>query len=86
MHWSQWSKARERTAQSRTAGREETRRKFLIGAVVLARVEKGLLERSLLPEWLIAAIERPEDLALFGFDDPKRGMLQRSGPKSDLTV
>ena len=59
-------KARARTVQNRTARREETRRKFLVGAVILARVEKDQLEESVLREWMDAALERPEDRALFG--------------------
>ncbi len=62
----QRSQARARTLQNRTARREETRRKFLVGAVVLARVEQGLLEESVLRGWLEGAIEQPEDRALFG--------------------
>ena len=61
-------KARARTVQSRTARREETRRKFLVGAVVLARVEKGLLEESVLRAWMDGALERAEDQALFGLN------------------
>ena len=60
------AKARARSAQSRTARREETRRKFLVGAVVLARVEKGLLEESDLRAWMEEALERSEDRGLFG--------------------
>ncbi len=58
-------KARARTAQSRTARREDTRRKFLVGAVVLSRVERGLITDAELQEWMSAALERPEDRALF---------------------
>ena len=60
------ARARERTAQSRTARRDETRRKFLVGAVVLARVEKGLLQESELRGWMDEALEQAEDRALFG--------------------
>ena len=59
------AKARARSAQSRTARREETRRKFLVGAVVLARVEKGLLEESVLRGWMDGALKGTEDRALF---------------------
>jgi hypothetical protein len=59
------AKARARTAQSRTARREDTRRKFLVGAVVLARVERGLLEESVLREWMGENLERAEDRELF---------------------
>lgn len=58
-------KARTRTVQSRTARREETRRRFLVGAVVLARVQQGLLEESILRGWMDGALERTEDRALF---------------------
>jgi hypothetical protein len=59
-------KARARTVQNRTARREETRRKVLVGAVVLARIEKGLLEESVLRGWMDGALERVEDRAMFG--------------------
>jgi hypothetical protein len=44
----------------------QTRRKFLVGAVVLARVEKSLLEESVLRGWMDGALERAEDRRLFG--------------------
>lgn len=60
--------ARARTAASRTARREEARRKFLVGAVVLARVEKGLLDASVLTAWMEGALDRAEDRSLFRLD------------------
>ena len=59
------ARARARMAQNRTVRREETRRKFLVGAVVLARVEKGLLEESVLRGWMDGALKGTEDRALF---------------------
>ena len=59
------AKARERTAQSRTVRRDETRRKFLVGTVVLARIQNGLLEGSVLREWMDAALVHSEDRSLF---------------------
>jgi len=73
------ARARARTAQSRTARREETRRKFLVGAVVLARVEQGLLEESVLRGWMEGALERVEDRALFGLDG-KSGVITSAAP------
>jgi hypothetical protein len=61
----QRAQARARTVASRTARREDTRRKILVGAVVLARVEQGLLEESVLREWLDPVLNRPEDRELF---------------------
>lgn len=51
--------------ESRRARREDRRRKILVGAAVLARVEQGLLEESVLREWLDVALERAEDRELF---------------------
>jgi hypothetical protein len=46
------------------------RRKVLIWAVVLDRIEKGLLERAVLKAWLDPALTRAEDRALFGLASP----------------
>jgi hypothetical protein len=45
--------------------REDTQRNILVGAVVLARVEQGLLQESVFRGWLDGAITRTEDRALF---------------------
>lgn len=57
--------ARSRTVANRTVRREDTRRKVLVGAVVLARVEQGLLQESVLRDWLDPVLTRPEDRELF---------------------
>jgi hypothetical protein len=44
------------------------RRRFLVGAVVLAKVEAGEIEETTLREWLLPAVTRPDDRALFGLD------------------
>lgn len=44
---------------------EDMRRKVLVGAVVLARVEQGLLQEAVLLEWLDPVLTRPEDRELF---------------------
>jgi len=46
--------------------REDTRRKILVGAIVLARVDQGLLEESVLRGWLAGTVTREEDRALLG--------------------
>jgi len=48
--------ARRRSFESRRARREDTRRKILVGAIVLAKVEQGVLEDSVLRGWLDAAL------------------------------
>jgi hypothetical protein len=58
--------ARKRTLESRRTRREDTRRKILVGAIVLAKVEQGAIEEKLLRGWLDGALTRPDDRALFG--------------------
>ena len=57
--------ARRRAVESRRARRDDTRRKVLVGAIVLARIERGELAREALQAWLDDALSRPEDRALF---------------------
>jgi len=61
--------ARARTVESRRTRREELRRKILVGAIVLAKVEAGEIEEKTLKQWLDPAITMPEDRALFQLDD-----------------
>jgi hypothetical protein len=46
------------------SSRDDTRRK--IGAIVLAKVEQGVIQESVLRSWLDAALTREDDRALFG--------------------
>jgi hypothetical protein len=60
--------AKARTVELRRSRREEMRRKFLVGAVVLAKVEAGEIDEKTLKQWLNPAVTKPEDRALFGLD------------------
>jgi septal ring factor EnvC (AmiA/AmiB activator) len=60
--------ARERTVENRRTRREETRRKILVGAIVLAKVDQEVLAESTLRSWLDKALTRSDDRALFGLD------------------
>jgi len=62
----QRTESRRRTVATRRARRDDLRRKVLVGAIVLARVDQGLLEESVLQGWLEGALERADDRALFG--------------------
>ena len=64
----QRKEARARGVEARRTRREEMRRKFLVGAVVLARVETGEIEESTLKQWMRPALTKPEDRQLFGLD------------------
>jgi hypothetical protein len=66
--------ARARTTAAKKSRGEELRRKILVGAVLLAKVEKGEFEEKILKEWMERALSRPEDRDLFelppGRSDP----------------
>jgi hypothetical protein len=57
---------RIRYLASRQARRDETRRKILVGAIVFAKVEQGVIQESTLRGWLEKALTRADDRALFG--------------------
>jgi hypothetical protein len=58
--------ARRRTLESRRERKADTRRKILVGAIVLAKVERGEIARADLVQWLEAALSREDDRSLFG--------------------
>lgn len=60
------SDARRRVLDARRERKADTRRKILVGAIVLAKVEQGLVPRAELKSWLDAGLTRPDDRALFG--------------------
>lgn len=62
--------ARQRTIDSRRTRRDDTRRKILVGAIVMAKVEQGVLEEATLRGWLDEALTRDDDRALFAFLKP----------------
>jgi hypothetical protein len=62
----QRKEARARSVASRRSRREELRRKILVGAVVLSKVEDGSLEEEVLRGWLEPALTRDDDRVLFG--------------------
>ncbi len=58
--------AREQYLAGKRSRKEDTRRKILVGAVVLGLVEKGKLEEATLRRWLDAALTRADDRAIVG--------------------
>jgi hypothetical protein len=61
--------ARKRTLLSQRERREDTRRKILVGALVLAQVERGEMSREALRSALSQFLTRPDDRQLFGLSD-----------------
>lgn len=57
--------ARARALASRRARKDDTRRKILIGATVLARIDRHELDHAELERWLDAHLTRDDDRALF---------------------
>ena len=64
----QRKEARARTVAAKKSRHEELRRKILVGAVLLAKVERGEFEEVVLKEWMSVALTRAEDRALFGLE------------------
>ncbi len=58
--------ARERAAEKKRQRSEETRRKILVGAVILAKVERGEWPQERLRELMDKALTRNDDRTLFG--------------------
>ena len=61
----QAAEARKRSLESRRKRKDDTRRKILVGAIVLAKVEQGEFPPERLQSWLDAALTRADDRGLF---------------------
>jgi hypothetical protein len=70
------SDARKRTIESRRQRREDLRRRILVGAIVLERVQAGDFDRAQLWGWLDKGLARKEDRELF------EGLEENEGPQS----
>jgi hypothetical protein len=64
----QRKEARARTVAAKRSRHEELRKKILVGAVVLSKVEAGEFEGAVLKGWMNQALTRADDRALFGLD------------------
>ena len=58
--------ARRAALLSSRARKDDTRRKILVGAVILAKVGQGDFDERQLKRWLDKALTRADDRALFG--------------------
>jgi hypothetical protein len=57
--------ARKKALASQRARKDDTRRKILAGAVLLAKIDQGVIDRATFQIWLDAALTREDDRALF---------------------
>lgn len=60
---------RQRAFESQRERKNDTRRKILIGAIVLARVKQGRLLETELRAWMDEALVRADDRALFALSE-----------------
>ena len=58
--------ARRRAVLAKQERKADTRRKILIGAVVMAKVDQKVMDETLLRGWLDEVLTRPDDRVLFG--------------------
>ena len=57
--------ARKRAIESQRERKLETRRRLLVGTLVLAKIRDGELDPALLRSWLDSTLTRASDRALF---------------------
>jgi prefoldin subunit 5 len=62
---------RKKAIESKRERKADTRRKILVGAIVLAKVEQKVMDQAKLRDWLDEALTRDDDRALF--DLPPKG-------------
>jgi hypothetical protein len=62
----QRTEARQRAIEAKRERREETRRKILLGGVVLGKLADGDPTARAIREWLDQSLRRDADRALFG--------------------
>jgi uncharacterized protein (DUF3084 family) len=62
--------ARKRAVSAHRERKLAMRRQILVGAIILAKVEQGELDRQQLHGWLDQALTRADDRALFGLSLP----------------
>lgn len=71
--------ALKRAAESKEKRAADTRRKVLVGAVILGKVESGAWPKDKLLAMLDAALQKDNDRALFGLAPVKEDSAQTTG-------
>jgi hypothetical protein len=65
---------RKRAIETLRERKAEMRRQFVVGSVILAKVQEGVMDQGQLREWLDQTLTRSHDRRLFGLPckDPER--------------
>ena len=72
--------ARKRSEDSKRKRTDDTRRKILVGAAILAKVERGEWPRARLLEMLNSTLTRPDERALFDLPNSERLQVPAAPP------
>jgi hypothetical protein len=72
--------ARKRAIDSKKNRANDTRRKILVGAAILAKVERGEWPKARLLDMMNQTLIRPDDRALFGLDGKADDAKEESMP------
>ena len=75
----QRSDARKRALDAQRERKAETRRRFLVGSVIQAKVRDGEMDADRLREWLDQGLTRNDDRVLFDLP-PKSDLPQKADP------
>lgn len=78
----QKQEARQRATLAKQERAADTRRKVLVGAAILAKVERGEWPKDKLLAMLDAALTRPHDRELFELSPHAGTSLQSAAPKA----
>ena len=76
--------ARKRAALAKVSRQQDTRRKILVGAAILAKVERDEWPEAKLLALLDTTLTRADDRALFGLPARTESDQAQEGPKSAL--
>ena len=74
--------ARQRAAAAKISRQQDTRRKVLVGAVILAKVERGEWPKDKLLAMLDSTLTRADDRALFDLSPEEPSPPQESAKES----
>jgi hypothetical protein len=70
--------ARQRAIETMRERKAETRRQFVVGSVILAKVQEGAMDPMQLRDWLDQTLTRRDDRALFHLppkDEPLKDVM-----------